>query len=79
MKKPNFDSVTAEACACNGMARCVNNPNIPIEYDSQDKNYFIVHTGVDGTRICVLLYHCFFCGGVVFTDVPSISGPRMGE
>ena len=79
MKKPTFSSVTDVPCTCNCMACYVDNPNIPVVYDDQDKNYFIDHTGVDGTRVLVILYHCFFCGGVIFTDVPSISSPRMGE
>jgi len=79
MNKPNFASVTDVPCTCGVMQDYVANPNVPVVFDEKDKNYFIDHTGTDGVRVCVLLYHCPFCGGVVFADGPSKSMPRIGE
>lgn len=65
MPKPTFASVTDLPCTCPALKRLVNDPRSPIVFDGQMNEFHLEYPlGTARQTASVVIYHCFFCGGV---------------
>jgi hypothetical protein len=80
-------SVTEVPCSCDYLVASAENPNLPVNYDVELKEFYFEHTLPTGVIIRMVLNHCPMCGGVasssvrdtLFAAVPEREGERLNS
>ena len=81
-RKPNSASVTAVPCTCKTLERAAEEPDCPVVFDPELKEYNIENRR---TRSRWNIYHCYFCGGAaprskrasLFATIPERERERL--
>jgi len=82
-RKPTFRSVTTTPCKCRYLERMAADPDEPIVYDEEMREYHITKLGGG----YLMIYHCPWCGGAApatrrgerFATITSAEADRLEE